>query len=502
VSAAASQACPLQQSGAEAKAMSHRILLVDDDPLVLTCCARLLQKWGYDVQAESDPKRAIDRLALEPFDAVLTDYQMPVLTGIDVLRATRQHQPACPTILFTGYPDVERAVEAMRLGAFNFLAKPFENEKLRSVVDSAVRRQRSGGPEPWYAASMILGNAPATRELRRLIADVADTDSTVLILGESGTGKELVARALHEGSRRRERPFVPVHCGAIPEPLLESEMFGHVKGAFTGATQARTGRFEVADRGTLFLDEVGDMPLSLQVKLLRVLQERCFEPVGGNQTKRVDVRVVAATNRDLEALIEEGEFRADLFYRLHVVPVHVPPLRERLDDLPVLARHFVARYNEARGANVQGITDEALACLRAYPWPGNVRELENLIERLVVLKRARWIEVQDLPSRYRGGDRAPRASVQPPVAELGPNGIDLRATLAEYEERLIRQALQRCGGNKNQAARLLGLNRTTLVEKLKRIEERGQSAGGPRKPVDAGLDFDGLASHEARSKDA
>jgi DNA-binding NtrC family response regulator len=314
----------------------------------------------------------------------------------------------------------------------------------------------------------------------------------VLVLGESGTGKELVARALHEGSRRRGRPFIPVHCGAIPESLLESEMFGHVKGAFTGATQAREGRFQLADGGTLFLDEIGEMPIVLQVKLLRALQERCFEPVGGSRTVKVDVRVLAATNRDLDARVADGLFRQDLYYRLNVIPLTVAPLRERREDIPALARHFLERHREARRSSVDDISSDALQCLMAHDWPGNVRELENLVERLVVLKRRGQIEVADLPERYRptrGGTGAIISAPRPgapvgaaattgatlPEVELPKDGIDLRGVLASYEERLIQQALERSGGNKNRAAALLGLNRTTLVEKLKRIPAlRGQ----------------------------
>jgi DNA-binding NtrC family response regulator len=474
--------------------MAHRVLVVDDDAHVLRSLTRMLRSWGYDTEPQQDPRVAIERLSAQEFDVVLTDYSMPVLTGIDVLRAVVERQPACPVILLTAYHSIERAVEAMRIGAFHFLAKPFDNDHLQRIVEAAVARERphDDGVRDVSPARMILGESAKTVELRKLILDIADSDSTVLVLGESGTGKELVARALHEGSRRRGRPFIPVHCGAIPESLLESEMFGHVKGAFTGATQAREGRFQLADGGTLFLDEIGEMPIVLQVKLLRALQERCFEPVGGSRTVKVDVRVLAATNRDLDARVADGLFRQDLYYRLNVIPLTVAPLRERREDIPALARHFLERHREARRSSVDDISSDALQCLMAHDWPGNVRELENLVERLVVLKRRGQIEVADLPERYRptrGGTGAIISAPRPgapvgaagttgatlPEVELPKDGIDLRGVLASYEERLIQQALERSGGNKNRAAALLGLNRTTLVEKLKRIPAlRGQ----------------------------
>ena len=473
--------------------MGHRVLVIDDEPQVLKALDRFMRGWGFEVEALSDPRVALNRIAVQDFDAVLTDYSMPLVNGLDVLRAVNEHQPACPTIILTAYASVERAVEAMRIGAFDFLAKPIESEELRKVMERAVCRQRQPRvANSSEAARILLGDSEPIRSLRALIADVADTDSTVLITGESGTGKELVARALHEGSSRASRAFIPVHSGAIPESLLESEMFGHVKGAFTGATQARAGRFELADGGTLFLDEIGEMPLSLQVKLLRVLQERCFEPVGSSRTVRVDLRVLAATNKDLEHLVETGQFRADLFYRLNVVPIVVPPLRERREDIPILANHFLARYREARRSAVTRFSGEAMSCLMACDWPGNVRELENLVERLVILKRQGVIEVSDLPERYRSGRTPPAPALPPVVPELPETGLDLRKVLAEYEEELVRQALERSKGNKNRAAALLGINRTTLVEKLKRMPSlRGRWIDGPGRSVDADGSADG-----------
>jgi len=319
---------------------------------------------------------------------------------------------------------------------------------------------------PW---DRLIGNSEAMRDLRALLAQIAHSDSTVLITGESGTGKELVARALHDASPRRRGPFVALNCAAIPENLLESELFGHVKGAFTGATQARVGRFETANGGTHLLDEVGDMPLSLQVKLLRVLQERVIEPVGASRSVRVDVRILAATHQDLEQLVRLGRFREDLYYRLNVIPVQVPALRQRAGDIPVLCSHFLGRANAERAGAVAGVTPDAMELLCRYPWPGNVRELENLIERLVVVKRRGVIGSADLPPAFREAP-SPRSEREALLgAELPEAGVDLRETLAALEARLIAEALRRCGGNRNRAAALLRLNRTTLVEKLKRM---------------------------------
>jgi DNA-binding NtrC family response regulator len=467
-----------------------RILLVDDDEALLRSIGRILKSWGFEVVALADSRAAIDRLGVERFDLVITDYTMPVLTGIDVLRAVNERQPGVPTVFVTAHASVERAVEAMRLGAYHFITKPFDQGHLKRIVTGALRQEPA---EPTRgaidSARILLGESPAMRELRTLIREVADSDATVLILGESGTGKEVVARTLHLQSSRRGRAFIPVHCGAIPEPLLESELFGHVKGAFTGATQARIGRFQIADRGTLFLDEIGDMPVVLQVKLLRVLQERTFEPVGSDRTVQVDVRIVAATNQDLEELVKVGKFREDLFYRLNVIPLTVPALRERREDIPLLLSHFLTRHAEARGARVLGFSDDAIGELAAFDWPGNVRELENLVERLVVIKRHGTIGVSDLPDKYRARPPAAAPSSEAALGELPEEGIDLRRVLASYEESLIAQALARAGGNKTRAGELLGLNRTTLVEKLKRIpalQGMAEPAAEPERPVPEG----------------
>ena len=317
---------------------------------------------------------------------------------------------------------------------------------------------------PTTLSRPLIGDDPQMMRILRMVDKVAPTDSSVLILGESGTGKELVARALHERSGRSGRPLVPINCGAIPENLLESELFGHIKGAFTGASASRQGRFELADGGTIFLDEIGELQLHLQVKLLRVLQERCVEPVGGSRSVPVDVRVVAATNKDLEAEVVAGRFREDLYYRLNVVELPVPPLRRRVSDLPALVAHFNARLQSTRGRSVTGFTDEAMAVLMRYAWPGNVRELENVVERVSVFCMDEMVDVDDLPPKLLREDR----SGQGVPMDLPEEGLDLRALLNDLEERLIRQALERTSWNKNRAATLLRMNRTTLVEKLKK----------------------------------
>lgn len=335
-----------------------------------------------------------------------------------------------------------------------------EDAGLRLVED----RRISGSPE---SASFdgIIGSSPMMQEIFTLVKKVADSDSTVIINGESGTGKGLIARAIHKNSARKDRPFITINCGAIPENLLESELFGHVKGAFTGATSSKQGKFEQACRGSIFLDEIGDMSPNLQVKILRVLEEREFEQVGGSRTIKADVRIIAATHRDLEKLVEEGSFREDLFYRLNVIPVEIPPLRERKTDIPLLVSHFLTEFNTKNGKDVQGVSDNAMAVLKQHSWPGNVRELKNLMERLVVLKGEGSIDTLDLPQKLRNkGGRSPRL----PALEITEEGINLNTAVSEFEKALILESLQKTNWVKNQAAKLLRLNRTTLVEKIKR----------------------------------
>ncbi|HWE25428.1 MAG TPA: sigma-54 dependent transcriptional regulator, partial [Myxococcales bacterium] len=391
--------------------------------------------------------------------------------GLTVLREVRRMLPGTPVLVMTAFGSVATSVEAMRLGAVTMLEKPVPVAQLEREVRDAIAaaREVEGGLEAAGGAGLI-GDSPAIRAVFDTLVRVAPSNSTVLIQGESGTGKELIAQAVHRLSRRALGPLVAVNCAAIPEQLLESELFGHTKGAFTGALQSRPGRFRMADGGTIFLDEIGEMPLALQGKLLRVLQERAVEPVGGSKPEPVDFRLIAATNKDLEGQVAQGAFRGDLFYRLHVVPLVVPPLRERRGDVPLLAAHFLARHNAEKERPLLFST-AAVEALERYAWPGNVRELENLVERLAVLRGEGEIGLADLPGPIRNalsaGAVANGNGSHIPTA-LPPEGVDLYKVLADLEDRLIREALQRSGGNKNQAAKILGLNRTTLVEKLRK----------------------------------
>jgi DNA-binding NtrC family response regulator len=421
-----------------------------------------------------DANEALAIVSAEPVELVLADVRMPGLSGLELVRQIRDLAPDLPCIVITGYGGADQSVEALRAGAFWYLEKPFEQARLdviRRLVEQAIEvgrlkaenRMLQNQLRSRYRFESIVGNSPALRAVLDVVAKVADSDSTVLVTGESGTGKELIARAIHYNSGRADRMFVTVNCGAIPEELLESELFGHVKGAFTNAVSRRQGRFEVADGGTIFLDEIGDMSPNLQVKLLRVLQDGTFEPVGSSKTLAVDVRVVAATNQNLEEAIRERRFREDLFYRLNVIPIEVPPLRERRDDIPLLAQHFLDVANQDKDQKVDGFTREALERICAYPWPGNVRELENLVERLVILEREGEIGVEALPEALRHPPPP-----QPNAPRLPPSGLSFREVVDDFETDLILQALEHTQWNKNAAARMLRLNRTTLIEKIKK----------------------------------
>jgi DNA-binding NtrC family response regulator len=448
------------------------VLIADDDPAVRGLLRTLLARRGYGVVEAEDGGAAIEKIAARPVDVVITDLVMPRADGFEVLRRARERQPKTPVVMLTAEGSIRECVEAMRAGAFNFLTKPFHPTDLEEVVRQAVRA-RGGGPgavpsrtaddeQPQVA---LIGESPALRAVLEIVERVAGNSSTVLITGESGTGKEVVARLLHGSSARVGHPFVAVNCGAIPEALMESELFGHVKGAFTGATEARPGKFAAADGGTLFLDEIAELAVSLQVKLLRALQEREVTAIGDVRARAVDVRIIAATNRDLEAMVRDGRFRADLYYRLEVLPIKLPALRERPDDIPLLARHFLESMNRRFGREV-AIGEDALTLLKLHRWPGNVREMENLFERLVVLSRTGTITAADLPPRLRGAAAA--TEVTAAAAQLAQGTIDLPATMAAIEGSLIEQALRQSGGNKTRAAELLGLSRTTLLDKLRR----------------------------------
>ena len=443
---------------------------------------RILVRAGYDVTAARDAGEALNLVSTQPVDLVLTDVKMPGVNGLELVRQVRDLDPDLPCIVITGYGGTESSIEALRAGAFWYLEKPFEHGNLdfvRRLAEQAIEHGRLKAENralhrqlrTRYRFDNIVGESPSLRRVLKLVERVAHTDSTVLIRGESGTGKELVARAIHFNSARADRGLVTVNCGAIPEELLESELFGHVRGAFTNAIQNREGRFSLANGGTIFLDEIGDMSLNLQVKLLRVLQEQTFEPVGSSKTVQLNVRIIAATNQELETAIAEKRFREDLFYRLNVIPVEVPPLRERREDIPLLVRHFIERANKDREQRVAGISEAALARLVDFRWPGNVRELENLIERMVVLRGSGEIGLEDLPETHaRPGGAPPAAAPRVPAS-----GIAFNEIVDRFESDLILQALEQTQWNKNRAARLLGLNRTTLIEKIKK---KGLESGG------------------------
>jgi DNA-binding NtrC family response regulator len=450
------------------------VLVVDDNEFFRSAVERMLARAGYAVTAVRDGADAMAVVSAQPVDLVLCDVKMPGISGHELVRQVHDVNADLPCIVVTGYGGAEASLEALQAGAYWYLDKGSEqtsHDVLRKLVGQAIEHGRLKAEnrllqrqlQGRYGFDQLVGSSEPLQRALELVERVADTDSTVLITGESGTGKELIARAIHWGSRRAERMFVTVNCGAIPEELLESELFGHVRGAFTNAVAAREGRFALAHGGTIFLDEIGDMSPTLQVKLLRVLQDRTFEPVGSSQTQRVDVRVIAATHQNLHKAIQERRFREDLFYRLNVIPIETPPLRARKDDIPMLAAHFLKKVQEERHVAACSLERDALAALCAYDWPGNVRELENTIERLVVLKGGGAICAADLPPALRAA--TPASAPEPRVTSAG---LPLTATVDRFEAELIRQALRQTSWNKNQAAKLLEMSRTTLLEKIKK----------------------------------
>ena len=451
-----------------------RILIVDDEASLRTALFRALDKKGYQVITASTRKEAETISQSEkPIDLALVDLRLPDGDGLDLMAQLKMIHTKAQVIILTGFGIIENAVEATRRGAFHFVTKPFNLDEVISLIDRALsqgrlekeNQQLRSALHKKYRFDNIVGQSEAITRVLEMIERVSDSDSTVLIMGESGTGKELVAKAIHYNSHRTERPFIPINCGAIPGELLESELFGHIKGAFTGAVANRLGRFEMADTGTLFLDEIGDMNPSLQVKLLRVLQERKFEPVGSTKTISADVRVIAATNVDLDEAVLEGKFREDLYYRLNVIPIKIPALRERRSDIPLLFHYFMEEFNHSRSRKLQGITPDAMSLLMNYGWPGNIRELENLVERLAILKGNGIVDVNDLPEKYR---RELPVSLDTSRLEIPDQGMDFNSAVDAYENALIMRALEKTGWNRNQAALLLKLNRTTLVEKIKK----------------------------------
>jgi two-component system response regulator PilR (NtrC family) len=441
--------------------------IVDDEDSIREYLAMMLEREGYEVQAAADGKKAVRLSSKESFDAVITDIQLPGMTGIDLLGAFRESDPTVPIIIVTGHASQESAIEALNLGAFYYLLKPVSNEELKQVVRNAleVQRLREENVDLERALHVdsernMIGESEGIAGVFDLIDRVAKTTSTVLLRGESGTGKELVARAIHAASSRSEQRFVSINCAALPETLLESELFGHVKGSFTGAVRDKRGLFVVAEGGTFFLDEVSEMSLAIQVKLLRVLQEREVVPVGGTKPTKVDVRIIAATNADLEEFVEKKQFRPDLYYRLNVIPIAIPSLRERSSDIPLLVNHFIEKLTGGE----KTVSDDAMAILTSYEWPGNVRELENIIERAVILSDGSQITGESLnvsifPERLRK-----RVLSTTSTGDLGVSGI----TLDELERRYLLQTLNGVGWKKKQAAEILGINPSTLYRKLQR----------------------------------
>jgi DNA-binding NtrC family response regulator len=450
--------------------MRGRILLVDGDTTVQATLVNFLSGLGFETVLAFNGAEAVARLRAGRFDLCLTDVRLPgpdipLLDGYAVLREAHRQTPAVPVVMLTSQATVLDAVSALRAGAANFLPKPFHPSAVEDILSRILNGAKVGDARRHHTPeAAVIGEHPAMRAVLDRISRVADTNASILIRGETGTGKEVIARLIHASSGRSSGPFVAVNMAAIPESLAESELFGHVRGAFTGADKPRVGRFLSAHQGTLFFDEIGEMPRNLQAKLLRVLQDREVVPLGSAQQIPADVRVIAATHRNLEEMVRDGSFREDLYYRLEVVPIEVPPLRARREDIPALADHFRREINTREGRAVPGFAPEVTDRLCSHDWPGNVRELENLVARLVVVAGNREVTLQDLPSHLR----MDLVDLESGHLDLPSSGLDLRMLLSQLEDRLIGQALERTGGNKNRAAELLGMNRTTLVEKLRR----------------------------------
>jgi DNA-binding NtrC family response regulator len=448
------------------------ILVVDDSSAVRENLCELLTTEGYEVDSCADGKAAMQFLQERTYELVLTDLSMPDVDGMAVLTYLVNHFPETSCIIITGFGTIQNAVDAMRMGAYDYLCKPIESQEILMVIARALEHQRLRRENillkkqlrEKFGFDNIIGTSEPMCQVFDIIRKVADSDSTVLILGESGTGKELVARAIHYNGYRQANPLIPVNCGAIPEDLLESELFGHEKGAFTHAIRTRIGRFEQAHGGTIFLDEIGDMSPKLQVKILRVLQDHQFQRIGGQKTLKVNIRVIAATNRDLRELVQSGRFREDLYYRLNVIPIKIPPLRERRADIPILVNHFIQEFSRKRKKSTCRISPETMRRLVDYDWPGNVRELENLIERMVILSEGDILDIRDLPEHFH---QSPPEAIRLNT-ELPAGGVPLQKMISDFERQLIIKALNQVNWVKNQAAQLLQLNRTTLVEKIKK----------------------------------
>ncbi|MFZ2948959.1 MAG: sigma-54 dependent transcriptional regulator [Desulfuromonadaceae bacterium] len=451
-----------------------KILVIDDDDSGREALTMLLRSAGYDVTSAATGMSALDLIGREQYQVIVSDLFLPDKSGLDILQNVHKVSPETDFIVVTGHASAQTAVRAIKEGAFDYITKPIDFDELKIVVAKALEKQKLLSENMYLRRQLqgrfefnnIIGSSPAMNLVFERMSRIVKTDSAVLVSGESGTGKELVARALHYNGTRRDRPFIAVNCSAIPETLLESELFGHVRGAFTGAIKDKPGKFEAANHGTIFLDEIGTLPLHLQAKLLRVLQEHEVERVGSNKTVKLHVRVISATNSDLENMVKRGDFREDLYYRLNVIPLHLPPLRERQQDIMHLTAFFLEKQCRLMGRAPCSISKQALEALEQYSWPGNVRELENLIERMIVLTDASVITVDDVPAKIVGEKGTGEAlSVTMPS-----QGVDMVATVSRIERSLICQALEAAGGIKAKAASLLGINRTTLVEKIKRLK--------------------------------
>ena len=484
------------------KKKQHKILIVDDEQNIIWVLKKGLEKKSYLVHTASSGEEALEQLTTNQYLMMFSDIFMGEIDGLKLLEQARKISPDLKVVMMTAQDTMNNTIEAMRLEAYDYITKPFNFDEIYRLVDKAKNaqlvappdsnlsgKQQEAGSQVASNASAIIGKSKRMQEIFKIIGKSASSGLSVLITGESGTGKEMVASTLHQYSQRKDQPFICINCAAISRELLESELFGHERGAFTGAIETKTGKFQQADGGTLFLDEIGDMSFNMQVKLLRVLQERCFERVGSNQTIQCNVRILAATHRDLGAMIEEGTFRHDLYYRLNVFPIAVPPLREHLDDLPELVAHFLERFKN-KGMTIPRFTKTALEALQGYSWPGNVRELENILERLAITHGGRLVSARDLPcpigSPLASAETAEEISFllgdandktdddveagNDPALDLPDEGFDLKAHMQALEKQFILQALERANGTVTQAAKLLGLQRTTLAEKMKKLQ--------------------------------
>jgi two-component system response regulator AtoC len=455
----------------EANKIQKRILIIDDEENMRHMLQTMLTRYGYAICTAKDGADGLEQLTDHQFDFVLCDVKMPRMNGMEFLKAGRDRLFSTTVIMMSAYGSIDMAIEAMKHGAYDFVSKPFKNEEIRLTIKKAEERERLkkenvelkdrirriGGS---LSFGNMVGRSPIIQAVFSMALKVARFDSTVLVTGESGTGKELVAQGIHRESDRRSSPMVPVNCASIPESLMESELFGHVKGAFTGADKDKKGLFETAEGGTLFLDEIGDIPASLQPKLLRVLQESEIRPVGGGKTRAVDVRVIAATSKDLEKEMASGHFREDLFYRLNVVPIALPPLRHRPEDIPLLCKFFINRFNKSLGSSIANISSAAMTALMQHEWPGNIRELENAIERAIVLADGNTLELENF-----GFDQS--TTSDPHMAGSGYDGFSLKAAKAELEDKMIRKALAATGGNRTHAANMLEISHPSLLSKMK-----------------------------------